>query len=237
MESIDISTLESLIGNRNTIQKERAALPSIHDVIPAEMKPSAALDVKIQKANIPPRYKDCRFENFHDMNGEMREIAVSAYKYAKAFGEHLKNGEGLMFLGNVGRMKTSIACAVGVEVLKQNHSVYFCSMPELLDNLISMSKSKDRAEFNAYQSKLTNSSLLIIDDLGAEYPSDWIINKVDFIITHRHNYLKPTIITSNLVPKQIKEKYFLRIYDRLLSTSEVFVTTGDSLRKKEHDGK
>ena len=72
--------------------------------------------------------------------------------------------------------------------------------------------------------------LLVIDDMGAEYGTDWVVNKVDSIITHRYNELLPTIITTNLTKEEMKGRYMERVYDRLKQTSLMFSGTSDSLR-------
>ena len=91
-------------------------------------------------------------------------------------------------------------------------------MPELLDKLVSFTKgdSKGRADF---ENKIRSVSLLVLDDMGAEYQNDWVLNKVDAIITHRYNEMLPIIITTNLRLKEIKQSYMLRVYDRLKQTS------------------
>ena len=128
-------------------------------------------------------------------------------------------------------MKTTLAVCVARAVIEKGRSVFFISMPELLDTLISMSKNKDTKELRDFEHRIKTVSLLILDDFGAEYPNDWILNKVDAIITHRYNEMKSVIITTNMMPSEIKERYVQRVYDRLRSTSKVLGTYGDSFRK------
>jgi DNA replication protein DnaC len=40
--------------------------------------------------------------------------------------------------------------------------------------------------------------LLVIDDIGLTKPTDWIVNQLYLLINYRYEYLKKTIITSNL---------------------------------------
>ena len=104
-------------------------------------------------------------------------------------------------------------------------------MPELLDTMISMSRNRDNSELRKFEERIKNVTILILDDFGAEYPRDWVLNKVDAIITNRYNNMKPVIITTNMLPNEIKERYVQRVYDRLRSTSKILGTYGDSLRK------
>ena len=128
-------------------------------------------------------------------------------------------------------MKTTMAVAIAQHVLKRGKSAYFISMAELLDKMISMSKNTDRSELQRFENTISQTNLLILDDLGMEYPSDWVLNKVDAIITSRYNKMLPIVITTNLIPAEINTRYMERIYDRLKSTSISIIETGRSLRR------
>lgn len=188
---------------------------------------------KMQAAGIPKRYYGASFESLsRDGCPEtVRDMAARAYTYAMHLKENAAAGKGLLFFGEVGRMKTTLAVCVAKEAIKKGMGVYFISMPELLDMMISMSRNRDSTELQKFEKKIKNVTILILDDFGAEYPKDWVLNKVDAIITHRYNNLKPVIITTNMLPNEIKERYVQRVYDRLRSTSQILGTYGDSLRK------
>ncbi len=191
------------------------------------------LTEKLKASGIPKRYIGASFEALgrEGCPPDVREMATEAYVYARGFEVNAEEGRGLLFFGEVGRMKTTLAVCVARAVKEQGRSVFFISMPELLDTLISMSKNKDTKELRDFEHKIKTVALLILDDFGAEYPNDWILNKVDAIITHRYNEMMPVIITTNMMPSEIKERYVKRVYDRLRSTSKVLGTYGDSFRK------
>lgn len=178
------------------------------------------LPKRLKEAEIPKRYFDATFENMA-INGVPNELVRQLEKakcYADNFKENMNNGVGVIFSGSVGRLKTTMAVAILQSVIKQGWQGYFISMPELLDKLVSFAKgdSKGRADF---ENKIRSVSLLVLDDMGAEYQNDWVLNKVDAIITHRYNEMLPIIITTNLRLKEIKQSYMLRVYDRLKQTS------------------
>lgn len=76
-------------------------------------------------------------------------------------------------------------------------------------------------------------NLLIVDDLGWEHFTDkgFGISEWDRFFDCRYRDLLPTIITTNLSPEEFKEKYTLRIYDRLKESAIWFQGSDDSLRK------
>lgn len=209
----------SALGKQMTAEPEKEAPPDLTE--------------KLVESGIPKRYLGASFEALgrDGCPPDVREMATEAYMYAKDFNANAKEGRGLLFFGEVGRMKTTLAVCVARAVKEKGRSVFFISMPELLDTLISMSKNKDTKELRDFEHKIKTVALLILDDFGAEYPNDWILNKVDAIITHRYNEMMPVIITTNMLPSEIKERYVQRVYDRLRSTSKVLGTYGDSFRK------
>lgn len=183
----------------------------------------------LKRAGIQKRFWGATFENMKDSPFQ-KELA-RAKAYAENFGEYFEKGIGILFMGPVGTMKSSMSVAIAQYLIKRNKSALFIPMAELFDNLMTMSKQKDSSEFLAFENKLEHVSLLILDDLGTEYPNDWIRNKVDAIISKRYNKMLPIIITTNLKPGEIKGRYQERVYDRLKGTSLVITVAAESMRK------
>ena len=64
--------------------------------------------------------------------------------------------------------------------------------------------------------------MLVIDDLGAERTTDFVIEQLVLILEDRNYQNKPWIINSNLDLNQIKEYYTARTSDRILERARVF---------------
>lgn len=178
------------------------------------------------------RFWNCTFESM-EQNGipeQCQRNFIHARDYVNRFGEYKSKGIGILMMGPVGVMKTSLSIAIAQSVLKQKHSVQFIPMAELLDQILTMTRKKDPSEFLQFEERLRATSLLIIDDLGAEYKQSWITNKVDAIITSRYNRMLPIIITTNLKPNELLGRYQERVYDRLKGASLVMKYEGRSLR-------
>lgn len=186
-----------------------------------------------RSAGIPPRYMDASFEEIgaRGIPDACMPLYEAALSYAERFEEIRKRGSGLIFAGAAGRMKTTLAIAIMQRVMSNGVSAYFISMPELLDRLLSIARGGDPEERLRFEDKVTKVPLLILDDFGAEYPSGWVLNKVDAIVTHRYNWLLPTIITTNMTPEEMKGRYVARVVDRLRSAYDMLVAEGGSLRE------
>lgn len=88
-------------------------------------------------------------------------------------------------------------------------------MASILNRLIGMF-SEDRASFIA---SLDEYDLLIIDDLGVERSTDYVMEQMFFVIDSRYRSRRPMIITTNLKLSELKNPPDLahaRIYDRIL---------------------
>lgn len=107
----------------------------------------------------------------------------------------------LMLIGESGRQKTYLACSIGKEFLKQNKSVYFSTMQDLLNNVYDK-------KINLHK-LVTEKDLLIIDEIGNEYHTDtqWALKQMKEIIRLRKNRNLPIICTSNYYPNAWEELY------------------------------
>ncbi len=188
---------------------------------------------RLKRCNIMKRFQDANFETLDKIGipEDIKDNYLKAKQYADSFQSYYSRGIGIMMMGSVGRMKTTLAIAIAQYIMRHGWSAYFVPMAELLDTMISMSRNPDRSELMRFEEMISNTDLLILDDLGTEYQTNWVTNKVDAIISRRYNRMRPVIITTNLLPENLKDQYAKRLYDRLKGTSILMVSGGDSLRK------
>lgn len=206
-----------------------------------ETKPAAGIDEEKERiklltsAGIMRRYQNVTFENIEcrglPKDEEIRHHYGVVKDYANHLEENLAKGYGLILAGNFGTMKTTMAVAVLQEWLAKGKNGLMVPMCSLIDNLYTM-KALSLEEWARYEQKLRNTPLLIIDDLGAENTDqDWILAKVDSIITERYNKMLPVIITTNLGKNELAGTYSARIMDRLRNTSLYLAYNCESQRR------
>lgn len=148
-------------------------------------------------------------------------------EYAADLKANLKAGRGLILKGPVGTGKTSLAIATMRRAMDLKFTCFFIPMVSLLDTIFTM---RDTEEKYRFEQRIRNTNLLVLDDLGAEYDQQWVLAKVDSIVTERYNRLRSTIITTNLGHNDLMNRYNKRILDRLDSTCRVINFDGKSLR-------
>lgn len=169
------------------------------------------IDLLISSGLMDIKYLDNTFEND---NGSNKKITALCKKYVEQWAVIKQENIGILFYGDVGRGKTYFATSIANELFKKNVSICVTSLPKLLDMI-----AKFDEESNNNIRKVTQVSLMVIDDFGVERNTEFANEQIFKIFDDRLRTGKPTIVTTNLSkenlekPQNITEK---RIYSRLL---------------------
>jgi len=133
-------------------------------------------------------------------------------------------GESIVMYGAVGRGKTHTAIGLLREWVKhggitgsQIRPARFLYFPHFLDQ---MRQAFGSDEFNqqaqGLENELGNIDLLVIDDLGAERTSEWVIERVNVLLDRRLREGRQTIITTNVNDLgDVERRYGSRAASRL----------------------
>ena len=197
-------------------------------------KAAAACEASLlAECGVFARYRDATFANIEarGVPVELREQVDTVRDYAEHLELNVRQGFGLLLRGPVGTMKTSLAVAVMQYWLQQGGHAFFLTMPSLMDSIFS-AKATSPEDWNRFETKLRQVPLLVLDDLGTEWPGGWGMTKVDAIFSERYNRQRSTIVTTNLGGAEMKSRYADRIIDRLRATTHVITcNTPESLRE------
>ncbi len=172
-------------------------------------------------------YKKCRFENDDRRDERGSRIAMN---YAEHFDEYAQCEAGLMFWGNVGTGKSYLAACIANALIDRYYTVIMAPLQTLVADMTeNYNENRD-----AVLARVENADLLIIDDLGVERSTDYMLEHVFDLINTRYLAKKPMIVTTNLSPAQLKEDTDLRkvrVYDRLEEMCQPIKIGGESRRK------
>ncbi len=148
---------------------------------------------------------------------------------------------GLLLCGSTGNGKTTLAKAFKRMCQRLDSTGHFKYMGEYFKfesrflkglEICDIASSKSEDDFN----ELKNIPLLVIDDTGEEPREvlDYgnVSHPVRRLIEDRYERLKFTILTTNLVPDDIKAQYGLRVFDRLEELYLKIIFRGTSYRLK-----
>ena len=183
----------------------------------------------------------CSFDNFdlsyYTDNGasdgtnprrKMQNYYNFCINYANEFSE---NSPSIVMMGRTGLGKTHLSLSIAKAVIaneKSSFGVVYAPAQKLVSEL-----EREHFSFsgtNAALKKYTECDLLIIDDLGAEFPSQFTTAAIGNLINERLYENRPTIISTNLSGKELAERYSERTASRILGEYRKLFFVGEDIR-------
>jgi DNA replication protein DnaC len=156
---------------------------------------AAAVQRQLDLARIPPRYKHCDFEAFEAYNDRLRAALEAAGKLADAFPVER---QGLFFHGPPGVGKSHLAVALLRRViLTRGASGLYYDTRELLKIIRSTYNRETQTPELHVLAPVMEVDFLVLDDIGAEKPSEWVDETLNLIVNTRYNQNRTTVFTSN----------------------------------------
>ncbi len=156
----------------------------------------------MDRARIPKRYEHCDFESFStDIGSTQQQQSLKAAKLqVEGFlRDYPAIEQGLLLAGPSGVGKTHLAVAALKELIRRGHGGLFCDYRELLKEIQASYNAASESTEMGILEPLRTAEVLVLDDLGASKPSDWVRDIVSIVLNARYNEKRTTIITTNYV--------------------------------------
>lgn len=155
----------------------------------------------LQRAQIPQRYEHCTLANFETNFSGVDVTLKSARMMASRFvgGYPVEtDGKGLLLVGPVGVGKTHVAVGI-LRALIEERGVkgLFYDYRELLKEVQNSYNPNVAATEMEVLRPVFQAEVLVLDELGASKPTEWVWDTVAHILNSRYNDRRTTIITTN----------------------------------------
>ena len=170
-------------------------------------------------------YVDNGAEDGTNPRRKMNNYYNFCINYAKSFSP---DSPSIVMIGKTGLGKTHLSLSIAKTVIDAGYGVVYAPAQKLVSTL-------EREHFSASAGdsilrKYTECDLLIIDDLGAEFSSQFTTAAIGNLINERLYENRPTIISTNLSGKELAERYTERTASRILGEYRKLYFAGEDIR-------
>ena len=161
------------------------------------------------------------------MGGLLAELRA----YAEEF-DH--SSESLMLFGNAGLGKTHAALAIAGIVLEKDFDVIYVSSPDFFSKLEALHFGADPGgEEETLLQTAAGADLLILDDLGTEFNSNFFLSTLYSLLNNRLGAHLPTIVTTNITDGALLEKLYTEKISSRLSAFVPCLFAGQDIRSQK----
>lgn len=201
-------------------------------------KKMAQVEALLDASMLEKRFRRRRFEDFIPNKGT-KDAYDLALDYVARYEALASEGRGINFIGEIGSGKTHLSGAILQELISRKHIpgaiVY---VPKLLDKIRSSyggftefpPSGKKRRTTDDVMNLVSTIDFLILDDLGAEKTSPWVLERLTMVVNDRYERLLPTIVTSNLGLSQLVKRVGKRTVSRLVEMNRTILMQGEDYR-------
>jgi DNA replication protein DnaC len=183
---------------------------------------------------IPKRFRDVGFDREPIVSIERSNPAVvrAVRSYVDSIAAQLDEGRGLMFRGDVGTGKTSLAMLISRATMETERTVAIYSLPRLLSMLRETYDDDSEFSLSGLVDRLCAVDLLHVDDVGAEQSSSWVLEQLYTIINTRYEDGRAMVLTTNLEDDELRTQIGDRTVSRLDEMCDVLPVYGPDRRKE-----
>ena len=200
-----------------------------------ECRKQKSHSTQIEKAKIPRRYENCHFHNYRAMNPSQER----AFKFAsKLTMDYPAVERGLLLMGSVGIGKTHLAISILKGLTERGFSCRFYEFGALLKEIQnSYNPVSQISEWKVLQ-PIFDTEILVLDEIGASKPTDWVRDTMANIINTRYNDRKLTIFTTNYLDDRkadreetLEDRIGVRLRSRLFEMCKTVQIEGHDFRR------
>lgn len=196
---------------------------------------------QLEAARIPRRYEQCSLQNFFPVQGKYYTIQGNAFRFAYTLARmYPAVDRGLLLMGPVGVGKTHLSVAIIRDLIeKKGITCLFYEFGTLLKEIQNSYNPISQTSELKVLAPVFDAEVLVLDELGASKPTDWVRDTMMQIINTRYNDKKLTIFTTNYLDgrraerdETLEDRIGVRLRSRLYEMCKTIHIEGEDYRKK-----
>jgi DNA replication protein DnaC len=205
-------------------------------VKPCLCKTEARTELLLAQARIPRRFEHCNLDNFIKVCPSVTRAHMNTARFVD---EYPLVDVGLLYLGRCGIGKTHLAVSALKELIKKGIPALFYDFRDLLKEIQDSYNPNTRTSELKILAPVFDAEVLILDELGASKPTEWVQETITHVISKRYNDKKVTIFTSNYLDipigsahdETLTDRVGVRLRSRLHEMCRLVLMEGDDYRE------
>ena len=168
---------------------------------PCECRLERRAQQMLGRARIPKRYEHCTLVDFETgysgADRSLKAARLMAQRFVEGYPVETE-GKGLLLTGDIGVGKTHLAVGILKELVTVRgvQGLYYDYRELLKEVQNSYNREVSATELGILR-PVFEAEVLVLDELGAAKPTDWVWDTVAQILNTRYNERRTTIITTN----------------------------------------
>jgi DNA replication protein DnaC len=190
-----------------------------------------------EAANIPRRHNECSLKSYQPAKGNGSQLLAFNYAF-RLVREYPAVDRGLVFMGTCGVGKTHLSVAILRGLIEKGIPCLFYEFGSLLKEIQNSYNPISQTSELKVLAPVFEAEVLVLDELGASKPTDWVRDTMMQIINTRYNDRKLTIFTTNYLDgrraerdETLEDRIGVRLRSRLFEMCKTVQIEGEDYRK------
>jgi DNA replication protein DnaC len=194
-----------------------------------------------EKVRVPKRYLPCHINSYKPNHPSQDRAARFAMQFTQ---EYPAVDQGVLFMGPVGVGKTHLAVSILKGLTERGFSCLFYEFGALLKEIQDSYNPKTHTSELSVLAPVLNAEVLVLDELGASKPTDWVRDTMAHIINTRYNENRFTIFTTNYLDSKanerdesLEDRIGVRLRSRLYEMCKTVEINGPDYRRNAYSSR
>jgi DNA replication protein DnaC len=192
----------------------------------------------LEAACLPRRHSECSLSNYHPASNNGSQLLAFNLAY-RLVHEYPAIDRGLLLTGPCGVGKTHLAAAIIRGLVGKGVPCLFYEFGALLKKIQESYNARAQTSELKVLAPIYEAEVLVLDELGASKPTDWVRDTMMQIINARYNDRKLTIFTTNYTDERpghmgetLEDRIGVRLRSRLYEMCRTVMVEGEDYRRK-----